>query len=71
MQGRVRWFAEGGLAGVLVKRGRWTVLARFRGPEAERMARDLAAVLEMGGLITGADLDPDHAPDVTADDSVG
>ena len=42
MRERVRVFAEGGRAGVLVKRQRWTVLARFHGEEAERMARDLA-----------------------------
>ncbi|MCO5164913.1 MAG: hypothetical protein M9894_00900 [Planctomycetes bacterium] len=56
MKDRVRVFAEGGLAGVLVKRQRWTVLARFRGPEAERMARDLAALIAAGRLITGRDL---------------
>jgi hypothetical protein len=56
-QQRVRWFAEGGLAGVLVRTPeKWAVLARFRGEEAERMARDLAAVLEAGGLVRGADL---------------
>lgn len=49
---RVRWWAEGGRAGVLVlTNGRWTTLARFCGPVAEHMARDLARVLEAGGLI--------------------
>lgn len=53
----MRWFAEGGLAGVLVRTAsKWTVLARFRGEEAERMARDLAAVLAAGGLVTGSEL---------------
>lgn len=48
---RVRWWAEGNRAGVLVLTdGRWTTLARFRGEEAERMARDLAAVLAAGGI---------------------
>jgi hypothetical protein len=56
-QQRVRWFAEGGLAGVLVRTAtKWTVLARFRGDEAERMARDLASVLSAGGLVTGSEL---------------
>lgn len=47
---RVRWWAEGGRAGVLVRAGeRWSTLARFVGPDAERQARDLAACLEAGG----------------------
>lgn len=61
MQDRVRVFAEGGRAGVLVKRQRWTVLARFHGDEAERMARDLAALIAEGRLITGRDLEPEES----------
>jgi hypothetical protein len=54
---RVRVFAEGDLAGVLVRQQRrWVVLARFRGPDAEQMARDLAGVITAGGLKTGSDL---------------
>lgn len=59
---RVRWFAEGGLAGVLVRRDRWRVLARFHGPEAEERARALAALLAAAGLMTGRDL-RDLGPD--------
>lgn len=58
MNERVRYFAEGGRAGVLVKRERWTVLARFQGPLAERMARSLAEAIARGGLVTGKDLEP-------------
>lgn len=56
MRDRVRVFAEGDLAGVLVRQRRWVVLARFRGPDAEQMARDLASVITAGGLRTGSDL---------------
>lgn len=56
MADRVRVFAEGDLAGVLVRQRRWVVLARFRGPDAEQMATDLANVIKMGGLTTGSDL---------------
>ena len=52
----MRWFAEGGVAGVLVRRQRWKVLARFKGEDAERLATDLAAVISRGGLVTGAEL---------------
>lgn len=61
MRERVRVFAEGGRAGVLVKRQRWTVLARFHGEEAERMARDLAELIAQGRLITGRDLEPEES----------
>lgn len=53
---RVRWFAEGGLAGVLVRRDRWRVLVRFHGPESEERARALAALLGAAGLMTGSEL---------------
>ena len=57
MSDRVRVFAEGELAGVLVRQQRkWVVLARFRGPDSEQMARDLANVITTGGLKTGSDL---------------
>lgn len=59
MQDRVRVFAEGEIAGVLVRRQRWQVLARFHGPEAEQLARDLAALICDGRLRTGADLAAD------------
>ncbi len=52
----MRWFAEGERAGVLVRRDRWRVLARFTGPDAARLAEDLARVIGRGGLVLGADL---------------
>lgn len=53
MSERVRWWAEGERAGVLVLSlddRRWLTLARFRGPDAERMARELAEFFGARGL---------------------